>query len=55
MEKDKLKEAVTLFRQLSPQNQKYFLMMVRAAEAGEKNAMEACVKKMNSILQKKET
>ena len=38
MEKTKSEEMATIFRQLSPINQRYFLMMVRIADVAEKNA-----------------
>ena len=42
MEKTRSEEVAMIFRQLSPINQRYFLMMVHVADVAEKNA-----KKMN--------
>lgn len=35
---DKAQEAVDIFRQLNPENQRYFMMMVRTADIAERNA-----------------
>lgn len=55
MENHMLDEAVMLFRKLSPANQKCFLMMVRAADAAEKNARETGSDEADSILENQET
>lgn len=38
MEKSRSEEMAMIFRQLSPINQQYFLMMVQVADVAEKNA-----------------
>ena len=38
MEKSRAEEMAMIFRQLSPINQQYFLMMVQVADVAEKNA-----------------
>ena len=38
MEKSRSEEMAMIFRQLSPINQRYFLMMVQVADVAEKNA-----------------
>lgn len=38
MEKTKAKEVVNIFRQLNPENQRSFMMMVRTADIAERNA-----------------
>lgn len=41
MEKTTLEETISIFRQLSPVNQRYFQMMVRVADIAEKNVRKA--------------
>lgn len=48
MEKTKSEEVAMIFRQLSPINQRYFLMMVHTADIAEKNARKVNRQQMDS-------
>lgn len=48
MEKTRPEEAVMIFRQLSPINQRYFLKMVHAVKIGKKNVRKVNRRQMDS-------
>lgn len=47
MEKTRSEEAVRIYRQLSPSNQRYFQMMVHVADIAEKNVRKASREQMD--------